>query len=84
LPWLYFSWFWVKAGQTLGMKTWKTLVVSDTGERISWKQATIRYLVAMVSWGAVGIGFVWSLFDSKKRTWHDMASHSYLVQSDDQ
>ncbi len=39
--WLYFSWFWVKAGQTLGMKTWKTLVVSDTGERISWKQATI-------------------------------------------
>lgn len=76
---LFFSWFWVKAGQTLGMKTWKTLVISDGGGRISWKQATIRFFVALISWGALGIGFIWSLFDRRKRTWHDIASGSSLV-----
>jgi len=79
--WLYFAWFWVKPGQTLGMKTWRVRVLSVEGKNIGWKQASVRFLVALLSWTALGMGFLWSLFDGKKRTWHDMASNSVLLQS---
>ena len=71
---LYFGWQWTHGGQTLGMKTWKIRVVSLEDGAVSWKQATVRFLVAMVSWAALGLGFVWGLRDPDCLTWHDRAS----------
>lgn len=71
--------FWTHGGQTLGMKTWKTRLVSTEGGKVSLQQALIRYAVALVSLAALGIGYGWSLFDAEKRTWHDIASHTKLV-----
>ena len=31
------------------------------------------------SWSAAGLGFLWSLFNPQKRTWHDIASNCVLV-----
>lgn len=76
---LYFGWFWTRSGQTLAMKTWKVGIESDEGGPITWKQAGVRYIVAMISWAAVGLGFYWSLFHKQKATWHDLASSSRLV-----
>jgi uncharacterized RDD family membrane protein YckC len=39
-----------------------------------------RYAVATVSLAAFGLGFLWSLFDRERRTWHDLASHTKLVR----
>ena len=77
---LFFGWFWVHGGQTLGMKTWRIQLTTINNENISWKQAAIRFLVAIVSWLIVGMGFIWSLFDKEKRTWHDMLSDTKLIQ----
>jgi uncharacterized RDD family membrane protein YckC len=36
-------------------------------------------VVAIASWGSVGLGFVWAIFNANKSTWHDLASKSRLV-----
>jgi len=77
---IFYVWFWSHGGQTLGMKTWMLRLVSDDGNEISRKQASIRALASVLSWSVFGIGFLWSLVDSKKRTWHDILSSSHLVQ----
>lgn len=77
---LYFGWQWTHGGQTLAMGTWSVQLQSISGEKVTWKQATIRFLVAIISWLAVGLGFLWAGFDSEKRTWHDMASGTRLIK----
>lgn len=77
---LFYVYFWSHGGQTLGMKTWMLRLMSDDGTEINRKQATIRALAAVLSWSILGLGFLWSLVDSKKRTWHDILSSTHLVQ----
>ncbi len=76
----FYGWFWTHGGQTLGMKTWRIMLVSNDTQKISWKQAIQRYFAAILSWLVLGMGFLLSLFDDRKRCWHDMLSGSYLVQ----
>ncbi len=75
---LFYGWFWTHGGQTLGLKAWKIKVISDNGEMISWRQAFIRFIVSILSWGFLGLGFVWVLFDKERRSWHDISSKSGL------
>lgn len=77
---VFYIGFWSHGGQTLGMKTWMLKLMSNDGNEITRKQASIRALAAILSWSVFGMGFLWSLIDTKKRTWHDILSASYLVQ----
>ncbi|HED35501.1 MAG TPA: RDD family protein [Gammaproteobacteria bacterium] len=77
---VFYGWFWTHGGQTLGMKTWRIQLISNEPAGMSWKQAVIRYFAAILSWCALGLGFLWSLIDRKKRCWHDILSSSQLVQ----
>lgn len=79
ITFFFFTWFWMHGGQTLGLKTWKCRVVDINGGNISWKQATIRFSVALVSTAVVGIGFIWPLFHKERKTWHDIASNTKLI-----
>lgn len=80
----FYGWFWTHGGQTLGMKTWRIMLISNNAQKISWKQAIQRYFAAILSWLVLGMGFLLSLLDDKKRCWHDMLSGSYLVQLEKQ
>ena len=75
---LFYGWFWTHGGQTLGLKTWNIRLRSDNFQPVSWKQALIRFAVAIISWLCFGLGFIWILFDKKHRSWHDIASKSGL------
>ncbi len=75
----FYAWFWTHGGQTLGMRAWRIRVVRYDGGPISLWQALLRYLVAYVSWGALGAGFWWSLIDREKLTWHDRYSQTKLL-----
>ncbi len=79
LSYLYFAWFWINGGQSLGMKTWRIKLQNDEGKNIDWKIAAIRFFSAMVSWGVIGLGFLWSFFDKKNRCWHDLISKTVIV-----
>jgi len=84
LCYLYFAWFWIHGGQSLGMKTWRIQLQSfdpenNGHEQINWKISAIRFIGAILSWGVFGLGFLWSLFDKKNRCWHDLISKTVVV-----
>lgn len=79
LSYLYFAWFWIHGGQSLGMKTWRIRIQSCDSSKLSWKTAAIRFISAIFSWGIFGLGFLWALFDKKHRCWHDLVSNTVLI-----
>lgn len=79
LNYLYFTWFWIHGGQSLGMKTWQIQLRSTEGKRIGWKTASIRFFSAIFSWGFLALGFLSALFDKKNRCWHDLISKTELL-----
>ena len=78
ISFLFYGWFWTHGGQTLGMRAWKTRVLTFNKQPISWKQALQRFFMAFISWLFCGLGFLWKCFDKKKHTWHDHFSKTAL------
>jgi uncharacterized RDD family membrane protein YckC len=76
---LFFSWFWLKNGQTLGMQAWRIKLVGFDGAQPTLKQIAIRCLGATLSAACLGLGYLWCLFDSNGRYWHDYLSGTELV-----
>ena len=84
LSYLYFAWFWIHGGQSLGMKTWRIQLQNydpqnNSNRQIDWKIAAIRFFSAIVSWSVFGLGFLWAFFDKKNRCWHDLISKTMLI-----
>ena len=80
---LYFVWFWLHGGQTLPMKTWKLVLVSDNGSEPRPLQAVLRYLAAWPSILLGGIGLLWALFDKDRQFLHDRIAGTYIVTAQD-
>jgi len=76
----FFVWFWVHNQGTLGMKTWKIKIICDNNNRLSYKQAIIRFNVAIISLLFFGLGFIISLFRKDKKCFHDIISKTALVK----
>ena len=79
---LYFVWCWHRGGQTLPMKTWKLRLASADGGPVSVLRAALRYLLACLSVGLAGTGFVWAVFDRDRQFLHDRLAGSRIVRSD--
>ena len=76
---VFFAWFWVRGGATLGMRAWRLRVIQPDGRNITVPQAMLRFVVAFFSWLFVGLGFLWVLVDREKCTWHDRLSGTRVV-----
>jgi len=76
---LFYGGFWVRGGQTLGMRTWRIKLVRRDDEPITWIDALKRFGSAWVSLLCLGLGFLWVLFDRDKLAWHDKFSGTRLV-----
>lgn len=75
----FFAWFWSHGGQTLGMRAWRIRLRNRMPGQVSLWQLMLRFIVATSSWLFFGLGFLWSLFDKEKLTWHDRFSMTELV-----
>lgn len=76
--WLFFAWFWTHGGQTLGMRAWRLQLVNENGGPVRWKQTLWRFAGACLSAGALGLGYLWVLFDRERLSWHDRLSATRL------
>jgi len=76
---LFFGWFWTHGGQTLGMRAWRLRLCRIDGQNLAWSTAVIRFLSALLSWLALGLGFLWVAIDPQNRAWHDRLSKSVVV-----
>ncbi len=74
----FFSAFWLKSGQTLGMQAWRIKLVRIDGGKPSFAQALLRCFGAAVSAGCLGMGYLWKLVDRNNRYWHDYLSGTEL------
>jgi uncharacterized RDD family membrane protein YckC len=61
------------------MRAWRLRIINREGGAITWRQSAKRYFAAFLSWGVVGLGFLWILFDREHCSWHDRLSETYLV-----
>ena len=75
---LFFTLYWSRSGSTLGMQSWGLRVETPEGQPPSFGKATVRFLAAVLSWAALGLGFLWQLWDKDKLTWHDRLSGTRL------
>lgn len=78
---LYFGLSWHLGGMTLGMRAWRIRIATDAGGLPGWGRCLARFLGAVLSAGAAGAGYLWSLFDARKRTWHDQLSGTRLYRT---
>lgn len=75
----FFAWFWSHGGQTLGMRAWRVRLQNRYPGPITLWQLMLRFIIATFSWLLFGAGFLWSLIDKEKLTWHDHYSMTELV-----
>lgn len=48
MPGLYLVWYWSHTGQTLPMQTWHIRLTALSGQRVSRRRATVRYVASWV------------------------------------
>jgi len=76
----YFSAFWLRSGQTLAMKTWRIRLVSADGGTLTFKQAVLRFFLALLGLLLAGAGFWWALFDRDRQFLHDRIAGTRLIR----
>jgi uncharacterized RDD family membrane protein YckC len=71
------------SGQTLGKRLCNIRVVdAETGQPgVGPGRAAGRNLMSIVSSWALGIGYLWMLWDPKKQTWHDKVARTIVVKA---
>ena len=50
----FFVWFWVNGNGTLGMKSWKIKITDNNGNKVSYKQAIIRFNSSILYFLTIG------------------------------
>ena len=78
----YLAGCWRYGGMTVGMRAWRVRLVSADDQIVSWPRCLLRFFVGVVSLGALGLGILWALVDSKNRGWHDLAARTILIKPD--
>ena len=77
----FFCGFWVHGGQTVGMRAWRIRVVREDGRPLEWPRAVARFGLGLLAALPAGLGLWWSLFDARKRGWHDRLTDTRVVRA---
>lgn len=81
LTFAYFPFFWMRSGQTPGMRPFNLYVVRDRdGGSVSGGQAILRLIGMWVAALPLYLGFIWIFIDSRRRGWHDLIAGTVVVE----
>jgi uncharacterized RDD family membrane protein YckC len=78
---VYFSLFIVMAGSTPGMQLMNLSVVRLDGSLPDTRQLLWRNFGYLLSGATLLLGFVWSVWDEDRFTWHDRMSQTYITSA---
>jgi len=69
-------------GQTVGKMILGIRVVRADGRPMEWSRMLGRCTLGyMISAGPLGLGWIWALWDSEQRAWHDKIFSTYVVRT---
>jgi uncharacterized RDD family membrane protein YckC len=62
------------------MKTWRIRLVQANGDTLTFKQAVLRFFLALLGLLLAGAGFWWALVDRDRQFLHDRLAGTRLVR----
>lgn len=65
---------------SIGKKLFKLELISEGGP-LTWSKVTARWVLSVGSFAALGAGYLYSLFNSERRTLHDVLMDTDVVRS---
>lgn len=74
----FFCYFWMRGGQTTGMRAWRVQIVSVDGTAPSLSQCIVRFLLAALGWAF----FFTCFFHPQQQMLHDCWSNTQLILVD--
>lgn len=80
---LLYQWYFLtqRDGQTPGKQMMGIRVVKVSGEPIDFATVLVRYVGYYINSFAIGIGWLWALFNDKRQGWHDLLAGTYVVRA---
>lgn len=72
---VFFTWFWMHGGQTLGMRAWRIKLTDTNTATVTLKTSLIRIAAMFLT---LGIGTIWILFDKNGQSLQDKFAHTVM------
>lgn len=77
----YSVWMLGTYGQTVGMMVLKIKIITESGGKVDYPTAVLRYFAGILSGIVLCLGYFWMIWDKKKQTWHDKLAHTLVVMA---
>ncbi len=75
----FYLYFWRRAGQTIGMKTWRLKLVGQAPGRLRYGQLFVRIAIAVPGLALLGLGYFYRWFDARGDCLHDRLSATSVI-----
>jgi uncharacterized RDD family membrane protein YckC len=76
---LYYIFFWMLTGQTIGQRVMGVRVVELNGRRLGFWRSLIRWIGYQICIITLGLGFLWVLIDNRRMGWHDKLARTCVI-----
>ena len=76
----YSVWMLSTYSATVGMMVLKIKITKESGGKVTYKDAILRYFASILSAVVLLIGYFWMIWDPKKQTWHDHIAKTVVVK----
>ncbi len=77
----YSVWMLSTYSQTVGMMVLKIKITKESGGRVTYQDAILRYFASILSTMVLLLGYFWMIWDAKKQTWHDKLAKTIVVKA---
>ena len=72
--WVFYGYFWLNGGKTLGMAVWKFEIYSLDRSKITLSKISIRYFTNIITFFLFGIPLIFMYFSKKNLSVSDLLS----------
>ncbi len=79
-PYIYFVQVPAEYSGTAGMRLVGVRAITIDGKQMNWRLAATRALAMLVSIAALCAGALWMFREPNRRTWHDLAAGTFVIE----
>jgi uncharacterized RDD family membrane protein YckC len=70
---------WTMTSRSVGKAIMGLAIVCDDGRRLTFGRSLLRLIGYWLSALPLGAGFLWAIFDARRRAWHDILAKTRVV-----